>query len=132
MQVSAADSDNTLLVAQMETLAGSEPPRHLHTLEDELFLIREGHARFFVGENTIDGKPGDTIFLPRGVPHHYKILSDRLITTLVATPAAGMEGFLESLSIPVAEEETLCPDQPSEAYIQYFMSLTEQYGMRFI
>ncbi len=54
---------------------GFSPPRHVHTREDEVFLVLDGDVCFDVdGERRAAG-PGTTVYMPRGVPHSFRIQS---------------------------------------------------------
>jgi mannose-6-phosphate isomerase-like protein (cupin superfamily) len=60
---------------------GSGPKLHVHTY-DELFIIRQGRARFTVGDETIEAEAGDIVFGPADVPHKFENLGPgRLETT---------------------------------------------------
>ncbi|GAO41870.1 cupin domain-containing protein [Flavihumibacter petaseus] len=130
-KLTGEESNNAVVVADLEAVAGSEPPRHLHTREDEVFIIHEGSMSFFVGDDIWEANPGDTVFLPRNIPHHYTIHSDSVKCTLIATPGF-IDGFYNALSVPGDDDFSGELQTPSEAQIQYFLTLTEQYGMRFI
>ena len=57
--------------------AGSGVPPHIHPNQDEFLYVLEGVFHF-----TLDGKegmavPGDTISLPKGIPHSYENRSDQ-------------------------------------------------------
>jgi mannose-6-phosphate isomerase-like protein (cupin superfamily) len=62
----------------LETIAqnGTGSPIHIHHNEDEHFLILEGTAHLLLGEEKIDVPAGQTITLPRGVPHAWSNKSD--------------------------------------------------------
>src|SRR6478735_10689542 len=81
-RVTNKESNGSIMVADFEGTPGTEPPRHVHTIEDEVFIIKKGNVTFFVGEDIIQAGPGDTILLPVNVPHHFKITSDKVIGTL--------------------------------------------------
>src|SRR6476620_8744264 len=51
--------------------AGSSPPLHVHSREDEVMVLLEGSLRFQVGEETFRAESGSVTFLPRGVPHTF-------------------------------------------------------------
>ena len=54
---------------------GFSPSRHVHTREDEVFLVLDGDVCFDVdGERRAAG-PGTTAYMPRGVPHSFRIQS---------------------------------------------------------
>ncbi|APE43370.1 hypothetical protein BOO69_08040 [Sulfitobacter alexandrii] len=52
---------------------GGGPKLHWHPY-DELFVIRRGRARFTVGDEVIDGGPGDVIRGPANVPHRFEVI----------------------------------------------------------
>src|SRR5205809_974387 len=81
-------TDNNIFVAEVEGLSGGEPPRHVHTLEDEVVTVKEGNITYFIGDDIIFAKPGDTVVLPKNVPHHFVITSERMKVILVATSAS--------------------------------------------
>lgn len=54
---------------------GFAPPRHVHRDEDETFYILEGTFRFEVGGSTRELTPGETLFIPHGVVHGFKVTS---------------------------------------------------------
>lgn len=49
---------------------GKGPKLHVHPY-DELFMIQEGRARFFVGDAVIDAEAGETVLGPAGLPHKF-------------------------------------------------------------
>lgn len=55
-----------------ETPPGAGPPMHVHSKEDELFLIVEGTVSFFANDRWTDVGPGGVVFMPRGTPHTYR------------------------------------------------------------
>ena len=71
---------------------GSGPPLHVHPY-DEVFIVRQGRARFTIGDQTFKAEAGQILFGPASVPHKFENLgpgrlettdihlSDRLIQT---------------------------------------------------
>jgi mannose-6-phosphate isomerase-like protein (cupin superfamily) len=60
---------------------GAGPPLHVHKY-DEVFIIREGHAVFTIGDEKIEAKAGDVLFGPADVPHKFRNIGPgRLETT---------------------------------------------------
>jgi quercetin dioxygenase-like cupin family protein len=55
--------------------AGFAPPLHVHRDEDETFHILSGEFRFRQGEATRHARVGDTVHLPKGVPHGFRVVS---------------------------------------------------------
>ena len=78
---------------------GFSPPRHIHTREDEVFLVLEGEAWFDVdGERRLAG-PGTSVYMPRGVPHTFRIKSPVARMLGIMTPGA-FEQLFRDLSVP--------------------------------
>ena len=76
---------------------GGGPPLHLHHREDELFRVLEGRYLIRCGDETYDVTAGDTILLPRGVPHTFfnpESTPGRLLTIL---EPGGFEAFFEDV-----------------------------------
>jgi quercetin dioxygenase-like cupin family protein len=83
---------------------GAASPMHLHRREDEQFLVIDGEARFIVDGRQIEARAGDTVFLPREVPHAYLITSETARLVGTATPG-GFESFFSDLGTPVVPGE---------------------------
>ena len=49
---------------------GKGPVLHVHPY-DEIFVVQEGRARFFVGDQVIDAEAGETVLGPAGLPHRF-------------------------------------------------------------
>lgn len=51
-------------------LAGSAPgPYHLHTASENVYHVLDGRIRIRIDGVDHDAGPGDTVFIPPGVPH---------------------------------------------------------------
>lgn len=87
---------------------GAAAPMHVHSREDEQFLIVEGSARFVVGGERFDVGEGDLIFLPRTIPHGY-VVSSRTARLLGMVTPGGFEGFFADLGRPVQPGERSGP-----------------------
>jgi len=88
---------------------GTEPPYHIHEREDETFYIMEGHVTVLVDGVVHECKAGDAIFLPRGIPHTFRVRSAVARTIAVVTPS-GFEKFFQAVGQPaVSFEAPLVP-----------------------
>lgn len=74
------------------------PPLHVHPLQDEFFYVIAGDYRFQVGEDFYELHPGDTIFLPRTVPHAFVQRSEVAKMLVSYQPAGKMEAFFRKTS----------------------------------
>jgi quercetin dioxygenase-like cupin family protein len=71
--------------------AGFAAPAHIHHGGDEAFYVLEGEIRFQCGDQAITGTPGAFIYLPRQVPHTFRVgpAPARLLQFHTARTAAG-------------------------------------------
>lgn len=60
---------------------GTGPVLHVHPY-DEVFILQQGRARFFVGDRVIDAAAGETVLGPAGVPHRFVNLGPGRLQTL--------------------------------------------------
>ncbi len=60
---------------------GVGPKLHVHPY-DEVFVVQEGRARFFVGDQVIDAEAGDTELAPAGQPHNFLNLGPGRLQTI--------------------------------------------------
>ena len=103
-RLTSTETNGELAIIDVTMLPGSEPVRHVHTLEDETNIIRYGEIDYYIGDDVIHAKAGDTVFLPRNVPHHFKVVSPVAATTLVLTPGH-FEYFFEAITFPIEGDE---------------------------
>ena len=71
---------------------GAAAPVHVHSREDEVFLVLEGSGIFWVGDQREEVSAGGVAFLPRGLPHAYRVTSDYIDLITLCAPA-GIEFF---------------------------------------
>ncbi|MFJ7590919.1 cupin domain-containing protein [Streptomyces sp. NPDC097617] len=83
-------TEGQLTVGRFDVPKDEAPPFHLHTREDEVFLLLAGEALVWVGDERHELSEGGVIYLPRNIPHGYRITSDRADLLVIATPG-GME-----------------------------------------
>jgi mannose-6-phosphate isomerase-like protein (cupin superfamily) len=74
------------------------PPIHLHRHEDEIVRVLEGRHRLRVGQDDFELGPGDTIFLPRGIPHAYANCGERPGHVIFIAQPGGLERYFIELA----------------------------------
>lgn len=109
VKISGRDTNNGLAVFEQtgQTPYGG-PPLHIHLDQDEWFFVTEGEYLFECGNERFHLKAGDTIFLPRNVPHAFVQLTERARTIVSYIPAGKMEAFFEvtdKWTAPPSKEE---------------------------
>ena len=91
------DTDGDLYIEDVTGKPGGGVPLHMHSREDELFIIHQGEITFTVGTETHVVQAGAMVYGPRGVPHGIKFTGTENVhfTTLVM-PGANFEAFVEA------------------------------------
>ena len=74
------------------------PPRHVHEAEDEAFVVLSGEVEFWLDGETFRRGPGETAFIPRGVEHTFRVVSDTPSRHLVILTPGGFEGFFYAMA----------------------------------
>ena len=72
--ISSSDTENQLYIAGETKNSNAKkggPGLHIHYQDDEIFYVVSGEFLFQLEDEIILGKSGDTIFVPRGLPHTY-------------------------------------------------------------
>jgi quercetin dioxygenase-like cupin family protein len=88
-----AATDGQLMVGRFDVSKGEAPPFHMHTREDEMFMLIKGTALVWYGDDEpTELAEGGIVFLPKNVPHAYRITSDKADLLMINTPA-GIEGM---------------------------------------
>jgi quercetin dioxygenase-like cupin family protein len=89
------------------------PPLHIHHRNDETFYVLEGDVRLFLGDREIMLAPGQAALAPRGIPHTYRVESDRARWIVINSPA-GFEQFLRAASEPAPRAELPPAGRPGD------------------
>jgi mannose-6-phosphate isomerase-like protein (cupin superfamily) len=100
-----------------------DTPRHVHSLDDELFYVLEGEHVIEVGDVEHEVGPGGSVFAPRGTPHAQRRVVPGEGRLLVLTVPGGFDGFFRDL----AAAETAGELGP-EAYA----AASERYGITWL
>ncbi|QHV96454.1 cupin domain-containing protein [Spirosoma endbachense] len=113
---------------------GAEPPRHLHTREDETFYILDGTIRFEIGDQVIIGEVGQAVFAPRNIEHLFTLQTEQARMLTLITPGDFANYFVE-FSQPIEQAPTTLEapkgPPPADALALLVSRLTERYGARF-
>ncbi len=105
---------------------GAEPPLHVHEREDEMFYMLEGSIRVTVGDQQRVVLPGETVFLPRRIPHTFKIICERARMLVLITPA-GFEDYFRSLGTPATS--MALPVNPLYPHISRIQGTASRFGV---
>jgi quercetin dioxygenase-like cupin family protein len=87
-----AATNGSLTVGRFDLSQGDGAPYHVHSREDEVFLMIRGTALMRCGDEESELSEGGIIYLPRDIPHGYRITSPAADMIMICTPA-GIEGM---------------------------------------
>jgi quercetin dioxygenase-like cupin family protein len=99
LKVSGKDTAGGMAVFEQTSISqGRGTPLHIHHFQDEMFYVVEGEYFFQVGDLKSRLSPGDSIFLPRKVPHAWTQVSEKGKMTVTFQPAGKMEEFFVTMA----------------------------------
>ncbi len=99
LKVSGSDTGGSLAVFEQTSVSqGRGTPLHIHPLQDEMFYVIDGEYYFKVGEETFTLTTGDSIFMPKNIPHAWTQISPVGKMTVIFQPAGKMENFFVTLA----------------------------------
>ena len=94
LKISGKDTDKGMAIFEQTSLSqGMGTPLHVHHFQDEVFYVLEGQYFFRVGEDEFELSGGDSIFLPKKIPHAWTQLSEKGKMIVTFQPAGKMEDF---------------------------------------
>ena len=85
-------TNGQLMIGRFDVSEGEAPPYHKHTREDEVFMLIKGTALVWCDDQEMELSEGGIIYLPKGIPHGYRITSRKADLLMINTPA-GIEGM---------------------------------------
>jgi len=91
---------------------GPGSPYHVHRAEDEAFYVLEGELEFISEDRRFTAGPGGFVFLPRNVPHGFRILGPNPARFLILMTPGGFEGFMVEAGAPAEARQLPEPAAP--------------------
>lgn len=103
-------------------------PRHIHHAEDEAWYVLEGEATFYCGEETFAAGSGSWVFLPKDMPHAFRVGSEggRLLT--FTAPAK----FADFVKAAGKSAPRLVVPPPAPLDIEHMAAIAAQYGIEIV
>jgi quercetin dioxygenase-like cupin family protein len=117
-------TDEKLVVMSESTPPGGGPPLHVHSNEDEIFLVVEGRISYFADGNWTEVEVGGAVFLPKGVAHYYRNIGDTPSRHWIITTPSGFEKFFAHCA-----EEFAKPAGPN---MDRVVEISREHGIEFI
>ena len=105
--LSGADTGGTSATMKLQTPAHGGPPPHIHTREDEVYIIHSGTFQFFMDGVCLQAGPGTSVYMPKGHTHTFKNISNHTGEQVLFAYPAGLEQFfleVHELGLNVPED----------------------------
>ena len=124
----AGDTGGGLTVMEQRARRGFSPPLHVHHREDTAILVLDGELTVAMGDHQQALSAGGFVWLPRDVPHTFRVDSAEAHILEFATPG-GVEGFHLDASDPAD-----APDLPPavEPDIVRMLGAVPHYGIEIL
>jgi mannose-6-phosphate isomerase-like protein (cupin superfamily) len=121
VKVSGKDTEGRCVIFETTRHKKIGPPLHIHTDCDEWFFVQGGEFKFQAGDKILRLKAGDSLLIPREVPHTFvKVTEGDAQLIVMHQPAGRMEEYFRTVSQR--------PPLPPEASREF----VKQYGMRIV
>jgi mannose-6-phosphate isomerase-like protein (cupin superfamily) len=91
--VAGTETGGSSALLDIQVAANDGPPPHIHTREDEVYLVKRGTFQFFMDGICLQAGPGATVYMPKGHSHGFKNISKRAGEQLLFVYPAGLEQF---------------------------------------
>lgn len=129
MTVKAGSGDTGGQFSFIEQLAppGFATPLHVHHGEDEAMFIIEGSFTFFVGDQVLQAGPGAFVYLPRAIPHAFRVEGEAPARLIQLTTPAGVEQGFIAMGEAVTERALPPPHIPTPEHITRLAAISAQY-----
>ena len=117
-------TNGQLALIEQRAPQGFSPPTHVHAHEDQLLFVVEGAVTARLGDDERPVGEGEAVWLPRGVPHTFRVDSDGARLLEVTTPG-GFERFHVEVGEPAAEP---CIPEPGPVDVAAMAEASARFG----
>jgi quercetin dioxygenase-like cupin family protein len=120
-------------VALVTQPPGVATPLHRHTKEAEAFYLVEGRMSYQAGDELFEMYDGCFIFLPRGVPHAFRVRGESPARILALTVPGGLLGLYDDVGLPATEQRLPGADgQTPEVEVPKWVEVAPRYGLEVV
>jgi hypothetical protein len=105
----------------------SGSPLHIHSCEDESFLVQSREILFQLDGQTLVATSGTFIYSPKGQRHRFANPNNQPATVLCWMTPAGLEQFFMEIGTPA--DDPTAPPLVTDADIQKTIALAPDYGL---
>ena len=118
VKADAASTGGAFALVDLRAAPEYETPFHVHRREDEHVYVLDGEMECVYGDGeTLTAGPHDAVFLPRDVPHGFRVVSDAPLRMLATVTPAGLEAFFADVGEDAETLDIPAPADPDVAAV---------------
>ena len=129
--VRACDTGGQLGVSVVTQPAGAASPLHVHTREAEAWYVLDGEMTYVAGPETVRMVAGDFIYLPRDVPHAFRVTGGRPARFLALSLPGQLLDLYDEVGGPALERRLPDGGVPADE-IARWGEISARYGIRVV
>ncbi len=129
LKAGAEDTAGSFTLLEQYMPPGFAPPSHIHHDEEEVFGIIEGSMSVTCAGQEWTVGPGDTVVLPRGVLHGFRVGDDAPARIWHLTAPAKFERFVAEVGQPA---QSLTYPPPTAIDIERVVQRAAAYGYEIV
>jgi mannose-6-phosphate isomerase-like protein (cupin superfamily) len=130
---SAAETDGAFDVSLVTQPPGVATPLHVHTHEAEAFFLLDGTMTSQAGSTLHRLSAGYFIYLPKGVPHAFRVTGTSPVRFLGLTVPGGLMALYDEVGMPATGRRLPGSDGPRvPEEIQRWNEVSPRYGLRVV
>jgi quercetin dioxygenase-like cupin family protein len=127
------ETAGSLGVSLVTQPAGAATPIHIHTEEDEAFYLLDGTMTYSADGQLYRLGTGSFIFLPRGLPHGFRVTGGGPVRFLAVTLPGALMRLYDEVGRAAGQHELPPPDQELlMADVQRWLEAAPRYGLRIV
>jgi quercetin dioxygenase-like cupin family protein len=131
--VSGDQTQGQLGVALVTQPPGVATPLHRHTREAEAFFLLDGTMTYRAGEEYFELVEGSFIYLPKGLPHAFRVTGERAVRILALTVPGHLLHLYDEVGVPAQERRLPGADGlPIDVEIRRWNEVGPRYGLEVV
>ncbi len=128
--ITGEETGGAFFMSESLIAPGGGPPPHVHSREDESFYLQQGTLVIRVGDQVLNASAGDFVYLPRGIAHSFRNVSNETARLLSVSTPAGLEHYFEEVFLPADDiADTAGIPQIDDAMIARVIQASPKYGL---
>lgn len=132
VKAGAAETNGTFTLIEQLAPVGFGPPLHVHHVEEEMFYVLDGLVRFRCGGRDVVIESGGSVFLPKAVPHAFRVEGRSPARLLQLTSPGGFDQFVAEAGMAAPQESLPPPGPPPPGLIERVAALGAKYHFSII